>query len=345
MDRYMAHTTTSYWEDIFNPLISLGMTPMAPPPHTRRICYDHYMGHNIFDNFGLQSNESSISLPPVYTAETPLRTPLDLLAPLEPPQPGSPLTKMQQNLSAMQNIVSQRLLLAKEHSTSLAIEGAFRKAEWEKDRVRRIEQIRGAGFTRASTFSTKNTPYIDWSPVGAGAVPQAHILPSTTTNRPRSRTTIPIMDPTSTTESLRIKHRSLYHSPSIGTTQAAYTHQGSLSTATESVPLTFQHRALNPLTKVFDHNRVTISVLSSTSLNELKQVIWTAIQNGNTTNAPQAPLNGWIESLVVHWDVDKQIYHQFPPTTELRDESLECMLVCLRDVRGYDWVEVGFETA
>lgn len=344
MHRYMAHTTTSYQEDIFHPLISLGMTPMAPPPLPRRMSYDHYMGQDIFDNFGLQSNESSIFLPPVHTAETPLLTPLDLLAPLEPPRPGSPLMEMQQNLSAMQNVISQRLLLAKEYKTSLAIEGAFRKAEWEKDRARRMEQTRGAGFTRASIHSTKSTPCIDWSPVGAAAVPPAYMLPSTTTDRPRSRTTIPVMDPTSTTESPRIEHRSLYHSSSIGTTQAAYTHQGSLSTATDRVPLTFQHRALNPLTKVFDHNHVTISVLSSTSLNELKQVIWTAIQNGNTTNAPQAHLNGWIESLVVHWDVDKQFYHHFPPTTELRDESLECMLVCLRDVRGYDWVEVRFET-
>ena len=45
----------------------------------------------------------------------------------------------------------------------------------------------------------------------------------------------------------------------------------------------------------------------------------------------------------MHWDVEKQVKHHFPPSTELRDESLECMLVCLRDVGGWDWVEVGFE--
>ena len=345
MDRYLTNTMASYQEDLFHHSTTLGMTPMAPPPLPRRISYDHYLGHNMIDDFGLHNNEPSISLPPIYTTETSLLTPLDLLTPIDPLRPGSPLMEMQQNLSAMQNVVSQRLLMAKEYGNSLAIEGAFRKAEWERDRVRRMKQTQGARSTRGSTSVMKNTPYIDWSPVGVAAVPPAHVLPSTAANRPRSRSTIPALNPTSPTESPLTEHLNSYDSSSIGTMQAASTHQGSLSPSTDSVPLTFQHRVLNPLTKVFDHHHVTISVASSVSLSDLKQVIWTAIQDGNTTSAPQAHLNGWIESLIVHWDVDKQVYHHFPPTTELRDESLECMLVCLRDVRGYDWVEVGFETA
>ena len=345
MDSYMTKTMASYQEDLFHHSTSLGMTPMAPPPLPRRLSYDHYLGHDMSDDFGLYNNEPSISLPPIYTTETSLLTPLDLLTPLEPLRPGSPLMEMQLNLSAMQNIVSQRLLLAKEYGNSLAIEGALRKAEWERDRGRRTKQTRAARSTRGLTSAMKNTPYIDWSPVGAAVVRPEHVLPSNTANRPRSRTTVPVLDPISTTEIPLTEHPSSYDSSPIGTMQAASTHQGSLSPSTDSVPLTFQHRVLNPVTKVFDHHHVTVSVPSSVSLSELKQVIWTAIQDGNTAGAPQAHLNGWIENLIVHWDVDKQVYHHFPPTTELRDESLVCMLVCLRDVRGYDWVEVGFETA
>ena len=94
-----------------------------------------------------------------------------------------------------------------------------------------------------------------------------------------------------------------------------------------------------------DPHRANISVPSFIRLYDLKQVIWTIIQDGDKTSAPQDfGLNGSIQSLIMHWDIDKQVYHHFPPTTEIKDEGLESMLVCLRDVKGYDWVEVAFET-
>ncbi|KAF6231066.1 hypothetical protein HO173_010766 [Letharia columbiana] len=345
MQRHMANTTSIYQEGIFHPSTSLGMTAMAPPPPPRRGSENQYLGHKLIDDFRLQSNETPIFLPPVHSAETPLLTPLDLLAPLKPLRPGSPLVEMQQNLSAMQNIISQRLLLAKEYGTSLAIEGAFRKAEWERDRARRMGQTRGAGSTGASTHAAKNSPYIDWNPIKMAAKPPADMLPSTTATRPRSRTTIPVMGPTSMTESPLIVHSSLYHPSSIGNMHAAFTNQDPPPAAFDKVALTIQHRVPNPVTGTSDPYHATVSVPSSVSLNELKQAVWAGMQNDSTGSAPQAlALRGWIESLVVHWDVDKQVYHHFPPTTELRDESLETMLVCLRDVKGYDWVEVGFET-
>ena len=173
----MANTTTSYQEGSFHPSTSQGITAMAPPLVPRGSTYSHYLHHNRNDDFGFPNNERPINLPPVYSAETPLLTPLDLLAPQEPSSPGSPLVEMWKNLSAMQNIISQRLLLAKEYGTA-AIEGATRKAEWERDRARRMEQSRGAGSTGAPKNATPNTPYIDWSPISAGVVPLAYRLPT-----------------------------------------------------------------------------------------------------------------------------------------------------------------------
>ena len=342
MHRYITDTTASYQNEVFHPSTSQGMTAMAPPPLPRRASTNSYLDHNPNDDFGLQSYDFSIFLPPVYSAATPLLTPLDLLTPPEPLRPGSPLLEMQQNLLAMQDIISRRLLLAKEYGTSLAIEGAFRKAEWERGRERRMEQNRGTRSTRTSASATKNTPYIDWSPISAAAVSPASTLPSTSANHPRSRTTIPVMDPTSTLENRRIEHPNSYLSTSAGATQAASTYQNPFPNASDKVPLTIQYRVHNPLTGTSDPYHETLSVLSSIGLDELKQVIWIAIQNGNVQQEPG--LHGWIQNLIIHWDVDKQIYHNFPPTTELRDEILESMLVCLKDVRGYDWIEVGVET-
>lgn len=345
MHGHMANTTTSYQEGSFHPSTSQGITAMAPPLLPRGSTYNHYLHHNRNDEFGFPNNERPIFLPPVYSAETPLLTPLDLLAPQEPQSPGSPLVEMQQNLSVMQNIISQRLLLAKEYGTSLAIEGAFRKAEWERDRARRMEQSRGAGSTRGPKNATANTPYIDWSPISAAVVPPAYRLPTSATNRPRSRTIITLMGVTSAAQTSRTEHPNRYQPSCISALQFPSTIQDQLPAPSDQVPLTIRYCVPNLMTGTSGPYRANISVPSSINLYDLKKVTWTVIQDGNKTSAPQDfSLNGWIQSLIVHWDIDKQVYHQFQPTTELKDEGLENTLMCLRDVKGYDWIEVAFET-
>lgn len=328
------------------------MTTMGPPPLPRRRSCNQYHGNNSIEDFSWQNNEPPIFLPPLHSAETPLLTPLDLLGPLESLRPGSPLAATQQNLSAMQNLISQRLLLAKEYGTSVVLEGALRKAQWERDRAKRMRHTQGTGSTKTPTNATKATRYVDWSPASAvAAVPPAHVLPSTTGTRPRSRTTIPVIESTSMAQSPSIETPDSYHSSSspVDTIHAvsSMTQDQLPTVSSDEVTLTIQYHIPNPLTGISDPYHTIVSVPSFIRLAALKQRIWTAIQSGNMM-ACAAPrgffcLNGWIESLVVHWDVDKQVHHHFPPTTELRDESLECMLVCLRDVRGFDWVEAGFE--
>ncbi|CAF9932566.1 hypothetical protein IMSHALPRED_008919 [Imshaugia aleurites] len=338
---------TGYHDEVFNPSISHGMTAMAPPPLPKKASSSSYLTQNLNDDFGLQSHDFPIFLPLVHPEETSLWTPLDLLAPPEPPRPASPLLEVQQTLSAMQNIISHRLLLAKEYGKSLAIEGAFRKAEWERDRERRMGQNRTRASTAASSSNaTKNTPYIDWSPISAGASPPTPILPSTPAKRPRSKTTIQIMDPASMPDSLQIQHPNTYLPTTINTTPSAPTNTTQPLfplPSSDPVPLTIQYRLQNPLTGATDPYHEILSVPASIRLDALKQAIWISIQNGYAASAGALAMNGWIQSLVVHWDVDKQVYHGFPPTTELRDEVLECLLGCLRDGRGFDWVEVGVE--
>ncbi|CAD6590664.1 MAG: hypothetical protein ASARMPRED_004959 [Alectoria sarmentosa] len=317
---------------------------MAPPLVPRGSTYSHYLHHNRNDDFGFPNNERPINLPPVYSAETPLLTPLDLLAPQEPSSPGSPLVEMRKNLSAMQIIISQRLLLAKEYGTA-AIEGAFRKAEWERDRARRMEQSRGPGSTGAPKNATPNTPYIDWSPISAGVVPLAYRLPTSTANRPRSRTIIPLMGVTSAAEISRTEHPNRYQPSCVSALQIYSTIQDQLPAPSDQVPLTIRYCVLNLMNGISDLHGANISVPSSVSLYNLKKVTWTVIQDGDKPGAPQdfGP-KGWIQNLIVHWDIDKQVYHHFPPTTKLKGEVLESMLVCLRDVMGDDWIEVAFET-
>lgn len=340
----MAYTTTTY-QDNFHASARQGITPMAPPPLPRKKSYKHYIGDHWNGKPSFKNNGPPIALPPIQSAETPLLSALDLLTPLEPSCPSSPLQEVQQNLLAMQNIISQRILLAKEYSASLAIEGAFRKAEWERDRARRIKQSQGAGSTGPSRNATTSSTYTDWCPISAAITPPAYILPSSTTSRPRSNTTIPLMNYTSAAEIYSIKSPISYSPTSNSNMHAASMIQDPLHFASGKVPLTIQHHVTNLLTGTCDPYHAAISVPSSISLNELKQAVWTVIQDGDNMSPPQAlGLKGWIETLIVHWDFDKQVYHHFPPTTELRDECLENILVCLRDLKGFDWIEVGFGT-
>lgn len=340
----MAFTTTTY-RDNFHALTGQGMTAMAPPPLPRRRSCNQYNGDYWNGDFSFENDKPPIALPPLHSGDAPLLNTLELLTPLEPSRPSSPLLEMQQNLLAMQNIISQRILLAKEYSASLVIEGAFRKAEWERGRARRMEQSQRTRSTGPSKNATISSTYTDWCPISAPVVPPAYVLQSSSANRPRSTTTIPLMNYTSAAESSSIESPVSYSPTSSSNMHAASIIQDPLLVASDKVPLTIQHRVTNLSTGMCDAYHAGISVPSSISLNELKQAVWAVMQDGNNTSSSHAlGLNGWIERLIVHWDIDKQAYHHFPPTTELRDECLESMLVCLRDVRGYDWVEVGFGT-
>ena len=267
---------------------------MGPPPLPRRRPYNQYHGNDSIDVFGWQNNEPPIYLPPLHSAETPLLTPLDLLGPLEPPRPGSPLAATQQNLSTMQNIISQRLLLAKEYSTAVVLEGAVLKAQWERDRAKRRGHTQKAGSTKASTnATTKSTRYVNWSP----AVPPAHVLPSSTTaTRPRRRTTIPVIEPEPTSMAQSpsmIESPDSYHSSSVEKTIQAVsmTQNQQLPTVvvSDEVTLTIQYHIPNPVTGMSDPYHTIVSVPSFVRLAELKRFIWMAIQSGNMMACHAAP--------------------------------------------------------